>query len=78
MIDKIFLEHPRNVGQSYMEHQGFALAMSARLFVAAFASLIHAFIPALFTTTGSNIVYQIHSTIRGRMRIMAKQHPWSE
>ena len=74
MIDKYFLEHPRNVGQSYMEHQGFALAMSGKLFVAAFASLIHAFVPAWFETTASGIVYQIHTTILGRIRLMSRQH----
>ena len=66
MFKKIFLEHPHSVGESYMEHQGFALAASFRLFTAAFACLIHAFVPGLLEKTASRIVREMYTVINGR------------
>ena len=66
MFRKLFIDHPESVGESYMEHQGFALAASFRLFTAAFACLIHAFVPAWFEKTASTIVREMHTVINRR------------
>ncbi len=65
-VDKYFLNHPRSVGETYMEHQGFAVAVSLKLFIAATACLIHALVPALFERTASRIVRDVYFVTQKR------------
>ena len=53
---KSFVEHPASVGETFVEHFLFALKFSLLLFCAAMAAFIHAFIPALFEKTASQII----------------------
>lgn len=68
MISRLFLDHPRSVDESYLQHMAFALGFSARLFAAALAALVHAFLPAAFERTASAIVAQLYQRthLRGR------------
>ena len=69
MLDRLFCAHPREVGESYLEHLAVALSFSARLFAAAAACLLHALVPALCVRTGSNAVRSLHERMvasRGR------------
>ena len=66
MIDKVFLAHPRAVEESYGEHMLFALKFSGTLFVAAFAALIHALIPAACERTASRIVARLYAKTHNR------------
>jgi Family of unknown function (DUF6356) len=63
MFDRLFLAHPRSVGESYFEHGAMALGFAGRLFAAACACFVHALAPALFARTGSRIIAELH----GRM-----------
>lgn len=45
---------------TYGEHLGFALKASARLAYASFASVIHAFVPAMFPATSARIVIELY------------------
>ncbi len=60
MIRRLFLDHPRSVGESYLEHQraafGFALAMIG----GGLACLVHALVPGLFRTRGSRTIADLH------------------
>lgn len=60
MIDKWFREHPATVGESYTEHFRQAIGFSASLFFAAFACLLHAFVPRLCEKTGSDKIRELH------------------
>jgi hypothetical protein len=57
---QLFMEHPRSVGESYLEHQRRALNFGTALLVAGVACLLHALVPALFPTTGSRTVSRLH------------------
>jgi len=59
-ITKLFTEHPGTVNENYFEHMGQALYFFVHFFAAAFAALIHAFLPFLCVKTGSNIVNHLH------------------
>lgn len=63
MFERLFLAHPRSVGETYVEHAAMALNFAGRLFVAACACLLHAAVPALFPRTASRIIAELH----GRM-----------
>ena len=60
MISKVFLEHPRSVGETYGEHFCVALQFSVSLLWASLACGLHALIPALCKTSASRAVAQLH------------------
>ena len=66
VIRKYFTEHPNSVGESYVEHMGFALSFCGVLFFAALAALVHAFIPALCERTASDKIKLLYSRINNR------------
>lgn len=66
MIERVFLEHPRSVEESYFEHLLFAGRFSVTLAVAAGAALVHALIPCLFEKTASRIVAQLYQKTHTR------------
>lgn len=57
---RLFTDHPASVDESYFEHMAAAGSFAGRLFVAAFACLIHAIFPFLFVTTGSRMISEMH------------------
>jgi len=69
MLDQWFFSHPREVGESYVEHQGVALSFSFRLFGAAAACFVHALVPGVFQRTGSTMVKRLHDEmVKNRVR----------
>lgn len=66
MINRIFLDHPHSVDETYFQHFLFAMGFAISLFVAAFAALIHAFIPAACESTASNKIKQLYGRIHNR------------
>ena len=60
MLDRLFLDHPRSVDESYLEHQAHALRFSGSLLMAAGACFIHALVPGLFQRTGSRTIERLH------------------
>jgi len=66
MINKIFLDHPRSVDETFGQHFIFAMGFSMTLFVAAFAALLHAFIPAACEKTASTIIKKLYARIHNR------------
>lgn len=65
-IQKLFLDHPAKVEESYGEHAVFAFGFSMKLFGAAFAALVHAFVPALFEKTASKIIKTLYERTHNR------------
>ena len=61
----VFTEHPKTVGESWAQHARFALSASGLLARAARAAAIHAVVPALFETTASRTVDELHARIHG-------------
>ena len=51
MIDRIFLSHPRSVGESYVTHAATAFGFGARMIGGGIACLVHGLVPALFPRT---------------------------
>ena len=68
MWSALFLDHPRQVGESYFEHLRKAGAFAARLLVAAVACAIHALLPGLFQKSASGIVAQLADEMARRGR----------
>lgn len=66
LLDRLFLQHPRNVDESYFEHFRFALGFGGILLLAGLAATVHALLPFLFETTASRIVKRLHARIVNR------------
>jgi hypothetical protein len=66
MLDKIFFDHPRQVNETYFQHGKFALTFAFKLFLAATAAIIHAFVPSLFERTASRIVADLYQKTHNR------------
>lgn len=60
MLDKLFLDHPRTVDETYFEHLQVAGYFGVTMLAAGVACLVHALIPAAFTKTGSKAVRHLH------------------
>jgi hypothetical protein len=67
-LTSIFTDHPASVDETYLGHMAFAGWFAAKLFTAAFAALIHAFLPFLFETTASRIIRELYERTHNRGR----------
>jgi hypothetical protein len=58
-----FTAHPRDVGETYLEHGLFACRYGAKMTLGGLAALIHGVLPFLFRTTGSRITRELNATL---------------
>ena len=64
-----FTAHPRDVGETYLEHGAFACRYGLKMTLGGIAALLHGFFPFLFQTTGSRITRELNETLdRSRAR----------
>ena len=68
MIARLFLNHPRSVNETYLQHMGFAAWFASKLFTAAFAAAVHAVFPSCFEKTASGIIAELYERTHGRGR----------
>jgi len=66
MFDRIFLSHPRSVGESYTEHAGVAARFGVTMVIGGAACILHAFIPAIFPRTASDRVKKLYAQMVAR------------
>ena len=65
-LTRLFKEHPASVDETYFEHMGAALSFSFTMIRAAICCAVHAFLPFLFTKTGSRAIEDLsHRMSRG-------------
>lgn len=80
LIDRLFFDHPRSVGESYAEHLAMAFGFGWRMAVAGIACMIHALLPAVFANTASRTVLELEGVMRDRAkgRLPARDHAMAE
>ena len=66
MISRLFLDHPKSVEETYLQHMAFAAWFASRLFMAAGAAAVHALIPGCFEKTASRIVAELYARTHNR------------
>ena len=66
LVQRVFLEHPDSVEETYLQHLRVAFGFAAWLAVAALAALVHALIPALCERAASRIVRRLHDRLSSR------------
>ena len=58
-----FTAHPRDVGESYLQHGVFACRYGAKMTAGGIAAFVHGVLPFLFQTTGSRITRELSATL---------------
>jgi hypothetical protein len=66
MIAKLFIDHPRAIGETYTQHAATALSFGARMVTGGLACMVHAIVPGVFVKTASRTVVQLDAEMRGR------------
>jgi hypothetical protein len=72
MINRLFLSHPRSVGESFGEHFAIALHFGSSMLAGGAACLVHAFIPALFPKSASRRIKRLNLELAERERAFGK------
>ena len=65
-IDRLFIEHPRAIGESYPEHFGIAVRVGVAMFFGGLACFVHALVPRLFQRTGSTTIKRLYPLMVSR------------
>lgn len=60
MFSRLFLDHPRDAGETYGEHFLMAAGFGFSMLFAGLGCLVHALIPGIFITTGSDAIRRLH------------------
>ena len=66
MFARLFVDHPRAVGESYFEHMGAAFAVGWRLFRTSLKCMVHGIVPGLYKTSGSDTILTMAGEIAPR------------
>ena len=66
MIQRLLIDHPHSVGETYFEHMRASFTVAGRLAAAAVGCVVHAIVPGLCTTTGSTAILKLHGEIYPR------------
>ncbi len=60
MLDRIFLAHPRTVGESYIEHFGVASRFGRAMIAGGVKALVHAVLPNCYETAAIDTIRRLH------------------
>jgi len=71
MLQALFVEHPKSVGETYLEHQRQAFSFAGSMLLASVACFIHGLVPGLFRCTGSQTIARLHERMRLRGNLPA-------
>ncbi|HEX6978342.1 MAG TPA: DUF6356 family protein [Alphaproteobacteria bacterium] len=65
-LKRLFTAHPAAIGEGYFDHLLTAIDIGARMIAGGFACLVHAVLPFVFTTTGSETIAALSREIEVR------------
>ena len=66
MLRQIFLEHPKSMGETYLGHQREAFGIGLSMIAGGLACVMHGLVPAMFLTTGGDMISTLHRRITAR------------
>jgi Family of unknown function (DUF6356) len=69
LLNILFADHPRSLGESYLEHLRHALEFGSAMTGAGIACVIHALVPALFVRTASTTILRLHDRMTAMRRL---------
>ncbi len=80
MLKRLFIDHPKSVNETYLQHFFTSMSFSMKLFKAAMACFIHALVPGLCIKTGSKAITELHVKmvtfrVKGSSDAVSKEQP---
>jgi hypothetical protein len=66
ILDRLFIDHPHSVGETYFEHQRRALSFAGRLIGAGLGCALHALVPGVCVRSASDAVLRLHGEMTPR------------
>ncbi|CUS43153.1 MAG: DUF6356 family protein [Pseudomonadota bacterium] len=63
MFRRLFLDHPKSVGESYTEHFGVASHFGLKMMWGGARCTLHAVLPFMFKTAGSDTITVLHAEL---------------
>jgi hypothetical protein len=66
MFNRLFVDHPRTVDESYTQHWAVASSFGLRMIIAGIGTIIHGFVPGLLTHAGSDMIRKLHGEMTRR------------
>ncbi|OAO01605.1 DUF6356 family protein [Parasphingorhabdus sp.] len=63
MFKRLFVDHPRTVDETYVEHLVFAGSFGLKMIWGGLGAVVHALIPGLCITAGSDMIKTLNDTI---------------
>lgn len=64
---RLFTAHPTSIGETYLEHLLFASKFGLQMLIGGFACLLHAILPFMFASTGSDYLFRMMHEFIARM-----------
>ena len=74
---RLFTEHPRSVGETYLGHLRFAARFGTSMIVGGLACLLHGILPFCLTTSGSRRVRALHGVLSSHPARRVHSARWS-
>jgi hypothetical protein len=78
MLGRLFVDHPRSLGLSWLGHGLGAFKIGGKLIGAGLAALVHGLVPGLFTDTAGRIVTETYLYIQKIKAASGKPEQWSD
>ena len=78
VTDRLFREHPRSLGMSWVGHGAGAVAIGVRLVGAGLACLVHAVVPGVFTQTAGKTITHMYDHMAQRKAGAANPENWPD
>lgn len=75
---RLFNDHPRSLGMSWLGHGTGAVRIGATLIGAGAACLVHAVVPAWFTETAGRTVVRLHEQLQRRKTGAGNPNGWPD
>ena len=71
ILGPLLFDHPRQVGESYVEHAAIAGRFGLKMVAGGIKCLIHALLPGFHVRAASDAVHALHGELEQRRRVAA-------
>jgi hypothetical protein len=78
MVARLFTEHPRSLGMSWLGHGVGAAKIGVVMIGAGLACIVHAVVPGWFTQTAGRTIMKLHDHMTRRRAGAANPNAWPE
>lgn len=71
MFNRLFVDHPKTVGETYVEHFGVAASFGAAMICGGLCALVHGVVPGWCITSASDTIRRLNAIMVEKRRAKA-------